>query len=258
MALPAANRNRPIEGVSRLTTKLLPDMDDKGTAIFGGGGFPSWWWPLSETFHRMRDWEEGEADLDNLLSDYDARGINAGWIEGAHYYASRIRDGLFCFTLEARCWWQEARRDDVALTRGDLPYEDLGGFPDFGLDPLHTRLGIRAVELWLRSYLTPPRYTVKQVAAALWNAESAACAMSRFWSQGTALQQAAYVADLARHGLGRSEQPGLWAWLRQEQATLRSVRRVLWHSYVQSQNRQEIEQSPLPSLPRSLSMMDSL
>ncbi len=238
-----------IEGLSRLTVTFSKGQDGKMNSIMGTGAYPSWWWRLSEAFQRMHDWQEGATDLDQLLGEYAERGVGLAWIEGAQYYALRIRDGLFCFALEACCWWQEVRREDVALTRSGLLGEDLGGYPDYGLDPLRTRLGARAVELWLRSYLTKLPFSGRQISAALWNAESARCASNRFWSLGEELQEAAYAADIARHGLAHSGQAPLWVWLRREQIKLASVRRIVWQSYQGARDPREQGAAILPVAP---------
>lgn len=65
----------------------------------------------------------------------------------------------------------------------------IDGIPDYAFDPHHTRTGRRAVELWRRSYLTPPRWTARQVGMALWNIEAASCDRRLKWPLGEEIRR---------------------------------------------------------------------
>jgi hypothetical protein len=102
---------------------------------------------------------------------------------------------------------------------------------DYALDPLHTRLGRRAVEIWLKSYLEAPPFGLRPVVAAPWNQESALCGQTLFWGLGGEIQAAAYQADLGAHGLAPERHRELDAWIRQERSVLLSARLMVWKSH---------------------------
>ena len=73
--------------------------------------------------------------------------------EACDCYGRRCGDLLFLYALTAWVIWKNDAPEPLALARPGLQGQDLGGLPDYALDPLRTRLGRRAVEFWLRSYL---------------------------------------------------------------------------------------------------------
>jgi hypothetical protein len=128
-------------------------------------------------------------------------------------YASRARDPLS--VLVPMAWLLSAPwcRKKTSVTVRSLPEsEAIGEWPAYALDPLHTRAGRRAVALWLRSYLTRQPFSAPQVAAALWNGESAACDRTLAWPLAQEIRQRAHAADLAYRGVpaDQIEELGLW------------------------------------------------
>lgn len=131
----------------------------------------------------------------------------------------------------------------------DLPKpERIGGLPDFTLDPVNTRLGRRAVELWLKSYLTKPEWLPKQVAAALWNAESALCDRTLDSDLGNSIRDRAYAADLQHRGLPPDRHAEINAWIAAERPALTAARQAVWDAFVRQSGKpaEALEQTNLP------------
>jgi hypothetical protein len=184
-------------------------------------------------------WKEGLSPVDGVLECFQALEAPAALLEGCSLYARRVRDELFIHALTAWRIWKDEAPESVALARPSLEGHDLGGMVDYALDPLHTRLGRRAVEVWLKSYLQPPPFGLRPVAAALWNQESALCGQTLFWGLGGEIQAAAYQADLCAHGLAPERHPELDAWIRRERPLLLSAREMVWRSHVRAHRLEE-------------------
>jgi hypothetical protein len=145
-------------------------------------------------------------------------------------YRRRGRDGLAALTGLAWLLWQtDGSASGVRLATPAKP-ELLGELPDYALDPLHTRLGQRAVELWLRSYLTKVPFTTRQVAAALWNRESAFCARVLDWPLGRLMAEDAAREDLIRRDLDPVRHAEIDAWVEDELAGLLCARKAVLDS----------------------------
>jgi hypothetical protein len=136
-------------------------------------------------------WERGKLGLEEVLDHFGRRGAPLALLEACGCYARRCGDPLFLYMLAGWVIWQKQGPEPLALARPSLRNADLDGLPDYALDPLRTRLGRRAVELWLRSYLEKLPYDARQVTAGLWNAESALCNQTLFWEAGGQIQRAA-------------------------------------------------------------------
>ena len=145
-------------------------------------------------------------------------------------YAARARDLLPVAVPLAWCAWNRAGASEQVITH-DIPQADMvGDLPDYAFDPLHTRLGKRAVDLWLRSYPMKLPWTPRQVAAALWNAEAALSDRTLGWKLGDEVQQRAYRADLLACGLPIELHAKLVDWIANEHAALTVARRTVWES----------------------------
>lgn len=155
-------------------------------------------------------------------------------ITACEAYAARQRDALpvfvpFAFVLRATgC--SEQPRDPKTVAHDLPPTELIGELPGYSFDPLHTRLGRRAVDLWLRSYLMKQPWLPRQVAAALWNAESAACDRTLDWSMNDELRQRAHRADLLVRGVPLERHAELMAWVMRERPALNAARTAVWNS----------------------------
>jgi hypothetical protein len=112
------------------------------------------------------------------------------------------------------------------------PAASIDGLPAFGLDPHHTRIGRRAVQLWYRSYLKPPPWTPRQIGMALWNVEAAACDQTLDWPTGLELRRRAYRADLLACDVPEHRHPDLYCWVMTEQDALTSARQAAWRSAI--------------------------
>lgn len=154
--------------------------------------------------------------------------VPAGLIAASSSYVARARDCLPVFVPFAWCLWR-AGGSEIATTRHALPQTDwIGELPGYAFDPLHTRVGRRAVDLWLRSYLQRPKFEARQIAIALWNLESAACARTLCWQQGQAFQDEAEGADLRARALPHSLHSEIRAFILQEAKVLSCARRAAW------------------------------
>ncbi len=75
-----------------------------------------------------------------------------------------------------------------------------------------------------------PPFGERQVAAALWNAESALCDRTLSWGMSDALRQRAYAADLSVRGLPVERHGELHAWIERERPALIAARTAVWNS----------------------------
>lgn len=162
-------------------------------------------------------------------------------------YAARQRDALPIFVPFAWVLHTPVCTDGV-VTHDLSPPELIGELPSYCFDPLHTRMGRRAVRLWLRSYLTIPIFGERQVAACLWNAESAACDRTLVWSMSDELHQRARRADLLFKGLPAERHAELNAWIARERPTLTAARLAVWNSAAKAlgKSAEMLEQANLP------------
>lgn len=100
--------------------------------------------------------------------------------------------------------------------------------PSYGFDPLHTRLGRRAVEVWLKSYLSAPPFSASQVAIALWNMEAAASQRLLEWPLGEEIRAQGHTADLLTRGLILSRHVEIDLWIKEQFAVLQHARSAIW------------------------------
>ncbi len=115
------------------------------------------------------------------------------------------------------------------MSHRHAPGELVGDLPDYAFDPLHIRLGRRAVDLWLRSYLMRLPWLPGQVGAALWNIESAGCDRTLAWSLSNTLRQRAHHADLLVRGLPLERHDELSGWVVCERSVLNVTRKAVWN-----------------------------
>ena len=159
---------------------------------------------------------------------YRALGVPDSFMDACEVYRFKACDPLPLFVPLACSLWLGQGSPRATLTHLLPPAAMIGEIPDYGFDPLHTRLGRRAVDLWLRSYLERPPFTAGQVAAALWIIESGACSKTLSWSLGAQIGEQAVLADVGRHGLHGFE--GVKAWIEQERSVLTCARKAAWES----------------------------
>ena len=195
---------------------------------------PTWQDHVYAAFALGGAWERGKLKLEEVLEHFGRQGAPLALLEACGAYGRRCGDGLFIYALTAWMIWKKQNPEPLALARQGLQGQDLGGVPDYGLDPLRTRLGRRAVELWLRSYLEKVPFDGRQVMAGLWNGEAALCNQTLFWEAGGEIQRAAYQADLLVQGLALERHGELLGWIAQERAVLLCARQMVWQSHVRS------------------------
>lgn len=145
-------------------------------------------------------------------------------------YASRQRDELPVLVPFAALLHLKSQ---VSIRQHDLPApERIGELPAYTFDPVNTRLGRRAVELWLKAYLTKPAWLPAQVAAALWNSESALCDRTLESRLGGNIRERAYAADLTYRGLPPDRHAEIDAWVAAEHPALTAARQAVWNSHI--------------------------
>jgi hypothetical protein len=163
-----------------------------------------------------------------LFARFGELGVPEPLVAASRVYHRRGRDSLAALTCLAWTFWR-AEIDDVRL-KAPAPVSLIGDLPDYAFDPLHTRLGQRAVELWLRSYMTKPPFSPRQVAAALWNEESAFCDRLLNWPLGLEIEGLARTCDLTVRHVPQERQEELCNWVVQEQPALKLARKAVWES----------------------------
>lgn len=169
------------------------------------------------------------------VTDYlVAAGMDPVLVAGLSCQVARSRDRLpLLFAFGWTLWREEAR--EAGIHHHFPRYELIGGdIPDYGFDPLHTRLGRRAIDLWLKSYLERVPFEPAQVAIALWNKESAACGRTLVWELPTKLVPKAMAKDLELRQLPAHQHQALTSWLEGESDILRCVREAVWKGHLNS------------------------
>ncbi len=93
-----------------------------------------------------------------------------------------------------------------------------------------------------------PPFGERQVAACLWNAESALCDRTLRWSMSDELRERAYAADLLYRGVPVERHRELNAWIDREHPALIAARTAVWNSVVRVSGTpaERLEQANLP------------
>ena len=168
------------------------------------------------------------AGLDAVFDVLHELGAPSLLILACEAYAARQRDALPALVPFAAVL--HAGSIDRVVTHDLQPAELVGELPAYAFDPVNTRIGKRAVDLWLRSYLSKPQWLPRQVAAALWNAESAACDRTLSWPLGDAIRERAFAADLSFRGLPPDRHGELNDWIAREWPALTCARTAAFAS----------------------------
>lgn len=190
----------------------------------------------------------GAPGIAALLALFADMGVPELLIAACAGYAARQRDLLPVLVPFAWLLHEPGFLDRTIKAHAPPPAELIAGWPAYSFDPLWTRTGKRAVRLWLRSYLTIPQFTERQVAACVWNAEAAICDRTLTWPLGDELRQRAYVADLRYRGLPVERHADLCAWVVRERPALMAARQAVWNSVLREAGRaaKGPEQANLP------------
>jgi hypothetical protein len=160
-------------------------------------------------------------------------GVSCQLLVACEAYAARQRDALPVFVPFAAMLAKTDAPGCNRVVAHDLPKSEMiGGWPAYAFDPLWTRTGKRAVDLWLRSYLAKPQWLPRQVAACLWNAESATCDRTLSWPLGDTIRARAYAADLSYRGLPVERHAELAQWIDRERPALIAARQAAFDSAV--------------------------
>jgi hypothetical protein len=172
----------------------------------------------------------GAPGIAAVLALFAEMGVPDLLIAACTAYAARQRDLLPVLVPFAWLMREPGFLDRVVVIH-DLPAtEMIDGWPSYVFDPLWTRTGKRAVRLWLKSYLTIPQFSERQVAAALWNAEAALCDRTLCWPLGDEIRQRAHAADLSYRGLPVARHAELMEWVMRERPALTAARAAVFAS----------------------------
>jgi hypothetical protein len=182
-------------------------------------------------------------------------GVSSLLLVACEAYAARSRDPLpvfvpFAAMLHGNANAPACSRAVESVSHVLPPTETIAGWPAYTFDPVNTRLGRRAVDLWLRSYIAKPQWLPRQVAALLWNSESALCDHTLSWPFGDQIRERAYTADLTFRGLPLARHSELSAWIERERPVLTSAREAAFASAVRASAKpvEASEQAYLPLL----------
>jgi hypothetical protein len=162
----------------------------------------------------------------------EAGGMDRALIAGLCCQVSRARDRLPLQFALGWVLWREASAEQGLHHNFPRCHLIGGQIPDYGFDPLHTRLGRRAVDLWLRSYMERVPFEPAQIAIALWNTESAACWCHLVWGLSEQIRRKAEQRDLELRQLPADRHSALRDWIAKEAGVLTSVREAVWKGHV--------------------------
>lgn len=171
--------------------------------------------------------------LTDLLRRLREIGVPETLIDACRLHGVRNGDKLaLVLPLIWLVWRKEGCR--IGTVAQVLHDRDIGGIPDYAFDPLHTRVGRRAVGLWMGSFLKRPPFTTSQVAMALWNGEAAALANRLTWPAGERLRVRAHAADLTSTGLPPRRHEELREWIDANILALQPARIAAWKEVLKS------------------------
>jgi hypothetical protein len=177
---------------------------------------------------------------------FEALDVPENLIAACAVYVARARDALPIFVPFGWCLWRGLGAA-MAITSHALPQTEwVGELPSYAFDPLHTRLGRRAIDLWLRSYLQKPPFDGRQVSIALWNMEAALCARTLRWPLGEGFQEEAESADLTTRHLPLQRHGELRAWIAEERSVLLCARHAAWEGALREKTLEQ--QAALPAM----------
>jgi len=168
--------------------------------------------------------------MEALLAAYGEIGVPALLVAACALHAARERDFLPAFVPLAWLLRAPGCTNNVLHTLHDAEF--VGDLPSFAFDPVNTRLGRRAVDLFLRAHMMKPSYPERLVAAAIWNSESALCDRTSAWPLGDEIRQRAHRADLTCRGLPVEQHDALNAWIATERPALIAARQAVWNGAV--------------------------
>ncbi len=145
---------------------------------------------------------------------------------------AKHRDPLILVPLAWLLSNETGASDAVAEHRIISPL--IGSLPAFSLDPLHTRLGKRAIHLWRGAHLPilgdSKVFSAPQLAMGQWITEAAICDRTLDWSLGNTLRIRADAAEIAATGLAPARHADLMAFIASEQSSLLAARLHVWYT----------------------------
>lgn len=189
----------------------------------------------------------GDAVIGDVFEVLEELAVPSFLLSACKAYARQESDPL---PVIVPMLWLERRVlvDTLGEIRRVTPPVDLiDELPDYAFDPIHTRLGKRAVELWLRCYLSKPSWSARQVAMALWHHEAAACDQTLAWAEGENLRIRAERADLLSCGVPDEQHDAIKTFVIEQHPALTCARRAVWANAKQTKLANSVlEQENLP------------
>lgn len=168
------------------------------------------------------------AGLEALFGLYRELGCPALLVDACKAYTQNSTDELPLLIPLVWSFWTESGASSTTQAHSVIS-DDVGtGVPSYAFDPIHTRPGIKAVRLWLESVPGAQPWKPRELAAALWNFESATCNQVLSWPVGETLRVSAQRAEMLRAGVPPSECEKLSAWVRAHYPSLAQFRRQVW------------------------------
>ena len=198
-------------------------------AVLSYGHLP-WRRRLRAAFLLGREWapaEQRKAQFMEMADIFRAAGVPELLLSACLLYRGKSDDLLPLYVPLVYCLWL-GQGSSRCLRTISCPSALIGEVPAYGFDPLHTRLGRRAVDVWLKSYLTRPPFSASQVAIALWNMEAAASRHVLSWSLGEEIKEHGHAADLLNRGLAPSHHEEIAVWVSEQATVLHFARRAVW------------------------------
>ncbi len=218
---------KEMEQESGHSLESVPQMTK--LAVLGYGHLP-WRRRLRAGFLLGRDWapaQDRKAQFLEIADVFRAAGVPELLLSACMLYRGKSDDLLPLYVPLMYCLWL-GQGSPSSLRTVTLTANFVGDLPAYAFDPLHTRLGRRAVDVWLKSYLPSPRYSASQVAIALWNLESGACRQVLSWPLGEEVKEHGAAADLLNCGLTASRHEEITAWVNEELPILHYARQAVW------------------------------
>jgi hypothetical protein len=202
-------------------------------------GYLPWRRRLRAAFLLGRDWapaEQRKAQFLEMAEIFRAAGVPEILLSACLLYRGKSDDLLPLYVPLAYCLWLgQGGRTSVCNTSCFAPLVG-GTVPAYGFDPLHTRLGRRAIDVWVKSYLAPLPFSPGQIAIALWNIESAACRQSLAWPLAVEMRAHGEAADLLNRGLAPSQHGEINDWVCGQAPILMRAREAVWEVALAAQN----------------------
>jgi hypothetical protein len=193
-------------------------------------GYLPWRRRLRAAFLLGREWvpaEERKAQFIEMAEIFRAAGVPELLLSACLLYRGKSDDLLPLYVPVAYSLWL-GHGGVRCISNASCAAPLIDAVPAYGFDPLHTRLGRRAIDVWMKSYITTPPFSASQVAIAQWNMESAACRRIMNWQLSDEIRAHGQAADLLHRGLSPDRHEEITDWVCAQQPILQQARSAVW------------------------------